>query len=127
LRGKDKQVRSRHNVTGRKTKERILKTAISLTAELGFTGWTLQMLAGRIGITAPNVLLYWLDTDELKSEVFRECVERLSEVDGIAPADVVKCYVTRPETLEEERAVLMAASFLPQDTINRWEEWYGAD
>jgi hypothetical protein len=108
---------------GRKTRLRILETAITLTAKLGF-GWTKHEWKKHYDESSYNAARYYYGSIEaLKAAVFRECLDRISKLDGHSPEDVMKSDIVDTSMVEEEKAVMLAASFVPADKLAEWRDY----
>lgn len=57
-------------------REKILREAIRLYADVGYQGFTMRRLAARIGYTAAAVYVYYKDKDELLIEVINNGYEQ---------------------------------------------------
>jgi AcrR family transcriptional regulator len=61
------------------TRDEILATAWTLTGEKGLVGWSLRELAGRVGMRAPSLYVYFPAKDQIYDAMFRESYRQLLE------------------------------------------------
>ncbi|MCB1972271.1 MAG: TetR family transcriptional regulator C-terminal domain-containing protein [Geminicoccaceae bacterium] len=89
-------------------RERILSAALEVFAKHGFRGATLDMIAGRAGMSKPNLLYYFRSKSQIYAAVLENTLDEWLEplrgmtADG-EPLDEIEAYLDRKLELARDR------------------------
>jgi len=93
-----------------KNEERILDAAVSVFADHGFRGATVDQIAGQAGMSKPNLLYYFRNKDALYRAVLSRTLENwlqpLHELDGNGdPKSEIRAYIHRKLAMSRSNPV----------------------